>query len=188
MTRLLIALSIALLTAGTLLAEISPAAYSNMQNTAAERLTIQVSKVILTPQPNNRTTVLAEATVKSVKSSASGLKPGAAITIRYDVAPLPKGFVGPAPIPPLKEGNECPAYLTKEKDGFVPAARAYSFTKVGEPLQQPEPPPVTNAPATNSPPPEPKKPKKPKETKTLGDSPATPREEKPRTRIQVITE
>ncbi|PTY03464.1 hypothetical protein DB346_06170 [Verrucomicrobia bacterium LW23] len=157
------ALSFHVLAATPLSAEISPAAYSHMQNTAAERLVVHVSKVTVTPLPNNRTSVVAEGTVKEVKKSISGLKEGDPVTIKYDIVPLPKGSVGPSPIPPLQEGKDYPAYLTKEKDFFVPAARAYSFTRVGEPLTLPEPPPATNAPAA-----EPKKPKKNPPQKGVG--------------------
>jgi len=59
------------------------------------------------------------------------LQRGDQITVAYPVAPqLPAGWVGPAPIPTLRLGEQRPAWLSLDPSGrgvFQPAAGGRSF-------------------------------------------------------------
>jgi hypothetical protein len=71
--------------------------------------------------------VVVKARVTSVVRSASGLRPGMAIEIRYSSTRHCEGWAGPRPIPVLDEDQRVFAYLRKAGSGYVPAARGASF-------------------------------------------------------------
>lgn len=133
-------------------AEIEARYYANGQAQASEHLEIKVKKVeaslcLFNACDRQAQTVTAEVT--AVVQSASGLKPGAVITIKYDHDLPDRGWKGPRPIRVLEEGEATPAFLNKGPgDTYAPAARGASFqAKIPpEPLYD-EPAPKPEAPA-----------------------------------------
>jgi hypothetical protein len=110
-------------------AEIEPSAYAKMQDTAGEALQIEVLKVhgLARRGPDEESHFTVTAKVVCVARSASGLRPGAPITIGYStVLKRPWGWVGAAPIDMLKPGVYV-AYLDKSDAIYTPAARSRSF-------------------------------------------------------------
>jgi len=65
-----------------------------------------------------------------VARSASGLKPGMTITIRYSTILNRGRMVGGSPLPVLAPGLY-PAYLTRAGEVFSPAAGGFSFAMGG---------------------------------------------------------
>jgi hypothetical protein len=118
-------------------AEIEPKYYRAWQNKAPEVLTIRVGEVkpVVTTEPHRsgdgliiRTRVDAEATVEKVERSASGLKPGDVIRIRYTTMRADPPIVGPRPLPVLRRGETYPAFLLGVSQGlYAPAAKGASF-------------------------------------------------------------
>jgi hypothetical protein len=111
-------------------AELPPSAYVSMQKDAPEAVQIEVlrvdGQVNLGPEEQSNLTVFAK--VVCIGRSASGLKPGDAITIVYStVLKRSFGWVGPRPLPVLKAG-QYPAFLARQGAQFVPAAQGYSFS------------------------------------------------------------
>lgn len=119
------------------LAEIEPKYYREWQAKAPEVLQIRVDEVhpvvtserLLTGDDMLiRTRVDAEATVEAVKRSASGLRPGDKIHIRYVSTRAEPPMPGPRPIPVLKPGKSYPAFLLGVSKGlYAPAAKGASF-------------------------------------------------------------
>ncbi len=113
-------------------AELPPSAYQERQQAAPEFLVIVVQKV-WTRQEWGRTLVTLNARVKQVRRTTSKLKPGQLIRIRYTRERRNTPMVGPGPIPILRAGQSCPAFLEfdglpRGKNGFyAPVAGAYSF-------------------------------------------------------------
>ena len=124
MKRLLLFLFLGSLPA---IAELAPPAYLALQAKAPEVIEIHVDKVKrgLWISPGEVVT----ATVKKVSKTASKLKVGDVIKIRYRHVKL-KG-AGPSPIPLLTKNETYPAWLRKNEGGhYEPAARGYSFRAV----------------------------------------------------------
>src|SRR5687768_15984580 len=100
-------------------AMINPTYYLGWQESAAEALTIEVTEVTAPiPQARGRdllpVTVDATAKVMAVTRSASGLKPGDVLRIRYDTEVRASDDVIItcfAPVPILKNGSTVPAFL-----------------------------------------------------------------------------
>lgn len=119
---------------GLLYAEIHPRYYYEDQQSSEEDITIEVIDVdkeccIFC----RRQGVEIEAKVLEVKKSKTGLKKNDTIRIKYERFHPPAGWVGPRPMPLLKEGNTYPAFIFK-KDGFYrPSARGFSFTRLENP-------------------------------------------------------
>jgi hypothetical protein len=112
-----------------LFAELPPDAYRKMQDNAPEYLEIQIFKV---NKKNDLITV--DARIDKVFRTECSLKPGVAITIKYEHIRSKLFIPGPRPIPILKKGKTYPAFLKKEKgkDFFSPAARGASFDPLVE--------------------------------------------------------
>jgi len=118
-------------------AEIEPKYYRAWQDKAPEVLTIRIDAVkpIVTTQPHRsgdglmiHTRVEAEAVVESVTRSASGLKPGDSIRIKYTSTRADPPMTGPRPLPVLKRGETYPAFLLGVSKGlYAPAAKGASF-------------------------------------------------------------
>jgi hypothetical protein len=118
----------------TLHAELSPDHYRRLQAEAPESLVLLIGKVDtqsgLAPE-GLAIDVTVTAQVKQVLRSRSGLKPGATITIRYQVllpaTPLP----GPSQPPVVGKGETKPAFL-KPGDGsaLTLAAGGKSFEQL----------------------------------------------------------
>lgn len=122
-----------MLFAGSVSAAINPVEYARMQRAAPEQLVIEVLLVHTHREWffSRTRTVSVTAQVVSTTRSARGLAEGDRITIEYtNFRPKP-GWVGPRPLPVLKEGTICPAFLIwdDEEDQFIPAARGYSFDR-----------------------------------------------------------
>ena len=129
MKRLLIILSVIGFTA-LVQAELPPKAYLQMQAGAAEVIEIKVEAV--KHQHLFRKQEFVSAVVTGVIKSASKLKAGDKIEIKYRHVPLGNA-VGPSPIPKLDKGKPYPAWLKKSEEGYYePAARGMSFKKIGK--------------------------------------------------------
>ena len=72
------------------------------------------------------------ADVQKVARTATGLKRGATIKIRYTKRVPDQPMPGPSEVPTLKKGQLCPAFLARAKDAhtYAPAAGGYSFKTV----------------------------------------------------------
>ena len=106
-------------------AVINPDLLRKRQDKAPEKLVIDVHHVAVEKDGRDRH-VTAEATVKFVRESLSGLKKGQRITVQYTARRLHRKAVGPIPIPILSKGPTG-AFLAKSKDGYRTAARHMSF-------------------------------------------------------------
>jgi hypothetical protein len=116
-------------------AELPPHVYRDMQARSPERLTIKVKSVKAEErdEPERKlTAVTAEAEVTAVERTASQLKPGQLIRIRYTHSDYKQPIAGPSQVPILREGETYPAFLSKNKDAdtYAPAAGGYSFQVV----------------------------------------------------------
>lgn len=117
------------------LAELPPYVYRDMQAKSPERLTIKVKSVKTQErdEPDRRLIdVTVEAEVTEVARTASRLKPGQSIRIRYTHSDFKQPMAGPSQVPILREGETYPAFLGKDKggDAYAPAAGGYSFQVV----------------------------------------------------------
>jgi hypothetical protein len=113
------------------LAALPPGSYEKLKAGAPEKLKIKILDVEKSGKdPQLKVTFTAE--VLAVERSATGLKPGAKITIQsYHWA---KSYVGPSNPPVLAEGWIGTAYLNKQKaqgagQTYAPAAYGDSFEK-----------------------------------------------------------
>jgi hypothetical protein len=118
--------------------ELSPQAYYDMQQSAPENLFIRVKSSNVDSEDAGKKFIRVEADVKKVVRSASGLKEGQRITIRYEKRALKTGLIGPHPIPDLADGSEVPAYLKHVTNGhyynpeyYEPVAKGCSFQTIG---------------------------------------------------------
>jgi len=108
--------------------ELPPSVYLDLQKKSPEKIEIRVDGV--KHQNLFRRQEIVSATVMKVIQSASFLKVGDKIEIRYRHVSL-KGAAGPSPIPRLKRGESYPAWLKKGQDGiYVPFSRGKSFSQV----------------------------------------------------------
>ncbi len=117
------------------LAELPPAVYKDMQAKSPERLTIRVKSVQTQERDEAErkiVAVTAEAEVLEVGRTASELKPGQTIRIRYVRTEYKEPIAGPSQVPILREGETYPAFLSRNKEGdtYAPAAGGYSFEVV----------------------------------------------------------
>jgi hypothetical protein len=120
---------------GTSRGELPPWVYKERQEKATEALVIKVRSATRTEKVEKEGKTInwkIEAEVEKVERSATRLKPGAVIEIRYVQHTYFQPMVGPSEIPALREGERCPAYLDGGKEGkvYAPAAGGYSFTKL----------------------------------------------------------
>ena len=118
---------------GTGRGELPPWVYKERQDKAPESLVIKVRSVTRAEKPEKEGKTIdfkIEAEVEKVERSATRLKPGAVIEIRYIQRTYFQPMAGPSEIPALREGQTCPAYLDGGKEGkvYAPAAGGYSFT------------------------------------------------------------
>ena len=113
-------------------AELPPGSYDKLRAEAQEALTGEVLSVETKELEVGKTEVVAEMKVTAVKRSKADLKKGDTLTVKYvhiDSTKL-KGFAGPRPVPILKKGETCTAFLNKKDDEetYEPAAYGESFT------------------------------------------------------------
>jgi hypothetical protein len=114
--------------------ELPPSVYKDLQANSPEALTILVEGVRVSSTQGKTATKLeitAEARVETIQRSASGLKPGDVIRIRYvhrdNKPPLP----GPSEPEILTKNRIYPAFLIRsEKEVYTTAAGGYSFRPV----------------------------------------------------------
>ena len=116
-------------------AELPPYVYKDMQAKSPERLTIKVKSVKTEERDESERkliAVTAEAEVVEVERTASELKAGQTIRIRYTHTDYKQPIAGPSQVPILREGETYPAFLSKSKEGdtYSPAAGGYSFEVV----------------------------------------------------------
>jgi len=114
-------------------AELPPSAYKERQDKAPEVLVIKVKSVKTSESTEPRAKVTeftVEAEVGKVERSATKLAPGVIIKIVYSRREHSQPIAGPSEVPALKEGQVCPAYLSREGDIYSPAAGGYSFETV----------------------------------------------------------
>ncbi len=112
-------------------AELSPAAYQEMQDAAPEQVVLKVTSVKLTPGKDGQQ-VDAQATVVDVPRTATKLKTGDTLSLSYAHSQLPTGMVGPGPVPIVAENTTYTAYLEggPPPAPYMPAARSHSFIAV----------------------------------------------------------
>jgi hypothetical protein len=114
-------------------AELSTSHYRQLQTEAPEAIQVTVEQVetkVTLGKDGTATEVTATAIVQSVTRSASGLKPAAKITIRYNVVRPVVPMPGPSPLPVLTQGPTV-AFLKKDAEGnYRPAAYGMSFTRL----------------------------------------------------------
>jgi hypothetical protein len=114
-------------------AELPPWVYKERQDKAPEALVIKVRSVKgrETKQPNAKVTEFTvEAEVEKVERSATKLTPGVLIKIVYSRTEYSQPIAGPSEPSTLREGQVCPAFLSREGEIYVPAAGGYSFDTV----------------------------------------------------------
>jgi len=116
-------------------AELPPYVYKERQQKAPESLVIKVRSVKTreTDEPRRvRVDVEVEARVERVVRSKTGLRVGDAIRISYVHSRHKEPIAGPSEVPILEEGEEYPAYLSRDGRAkrYVPAAGGYSFREV----------------------------------------------------------
>ena len=133
--QFLLAAALTIGVSASALAELPPYVYRDMQAKSPERLTIKVKSVKTEErdEPERKLiSVTAEAEVTAVERTASQLKPGRAIRIRYTRSDYKQPIAGPSQVPILREGETYPAFLSKNKEGdaYAPAAGGYSFQVV----------------------------------------------------------
>lgn len=120
-------------------AEMPPSAYLSFQQNATEALEVEITSVQQSRLETKEmviTSVVLAAQVLKVKRSATRLKAGTVITIKYDhrESKIP-GWVGPSAIPILHKGDQCPAYLRLMNENppvYEAAAGGYTFRTVKE--------------------------------------------------------
>jgi hypothetical protein len=130
--KLLLACGALVCLSASVFAELPPYVYRDMQAKAPERLTIKVKSVKTEErdEPGRKLiAVTAEAEVVAVERTATELKPGRTISIRYTHTDYKQPIAGPSQVPVLREGETRPAFLRKHKDAetYAPAAGGYSF-------------------------------------------------------------
>ncbi len=118
-------------------AELPPYVYRDMQAKSPERLTVKVKsvKTVERDEPERKLVdVTVEAEVTAVERTASELKAGQTIRIRYTHTDYKQPMAGPSQVPILREGETYPAFLGKNKEGdtYAPAAGGYSFEVVAQ--------------------------------------------------------
>ena len=114
-------------------AELPPSAYKEWQEKAPEALVIKVQSVRkreTTGEKWKQIEFTVKAEVQKVERSATRMAPGATIEIRYSLRHYSQPIVGPSEVPALKEGQVCPAYLSRDGKTYSPVAGGYSFETV----------------------------------------------------------
>lgn len=111
--------------------ELPPEAYIAMQKKAPEFLRIRVLDVktrIAKLHDRTDTFVELSAKVEKVMRSATKLKPGQKIAIRYTVTEHTPPWAGPGLVPIPKKAARSVAYLAKARQGaYEPAAGRYTY-------------------------------------------------------------
>jgi hypothetical protein len=113
-------------------AELPPWAYKERQEKAPEALVIKVRSVSqreTTEEKWKQIEFTVKAEVQKVERSATKLTPGT-IEIQYSQRHYSQPMVGPSEVPALKEGQVCPAYLSRDGKTYSPAAGGHSFETV----------------------------------------------------------
>lgn len=117
----------------SVVAELPPMAYQEMQRTAPEALAIRVLSVKTVarkcPEGTN-IAVTVVARVATVERSASDLRPGMRITIVYKHCRRDRAIFGASEVPILEKGKSCVAFLEQDGAVYHPAAGGFSFHRV----------------------------------------------------------
>ena len=123
-------------------AELPPWVYGAEQRQAPLQLELRVLRVQTLPGPPQAQLEL-QARVLAVRRQGQGaaLRPGDSIRVRYPLPPLrPSGWVGPAPLPLLRAGEQRPAWLAPDPalpGIYRPAAGGRSFGPSLEDVAEP---------------------------------------------------
>jgi hypothetical protein len=136
-----IAIAILLVLAMSVLADLSPDVYKDLQRKAPEALAIQVSSVDVRrsfAKPSSCgffdfeviRNVKVEARVVRVVRSETGVHPGDVVEIEYSSISRCSGWNGPRSIPLLRKGDVVYAFLARRgrTTSFEPAARGATFS------------------------------------------------------------
>lgn len=113
-------------------AELPPDAYRSLQARSPEALTLTIEEVRVARArvPDGQLLrITADAKVDRVRRSKSGLKPGAAIQIKYARLERDRPMPGPSEPEVIVKGRSYPAFLSKEREGsaYTIAAGGFSF-------------------------------------------------------------
>ena len=113
-------------------AELPPDVYKSDQARSPEALMIKVKSVRVVKKKQTwgmRSDIEAEAQVKAVTRSASGLRVGDLIRIKYSHSSYTQPMAGPSEPDILRQGESYPAFLARNaKDGsYALEAGGYSF-------------------------------------------------------------
>jgi len=114
----------------TLLAELPPSVYQESKKHAPEKVILMVNDLVCLSVNTAKTEVKANVRVVAVCHSKSGLKEGDTIMVRYRTFKKQSaGWIGPAPVPLLKQQHLYKAFLKRNKKGdfYLPAAGGRSF-------------------------------------------------------------
>ena len=115
--------------------ELPPDVYKADQAESPEALMIKVKSVAIAKTKQTwgiRSDITADAEVEAVTRSASGLRVGDRIRIKYSHSTYTQPIAGPSEPDILREGRSYPAFLAKSpKDGsYTLEAGGYSFRAV----------------------------------------------------------
>lgn len=137
-----LAIVASLLLAAVARAELPPYVYEEMQAAAGEALRVRVVDVKVTdtvvqtndPGGGRPVDVVAAVDVLAVTRSATGLKPGDRVVVKYlTIADRTRPISGPSLIPVLKAGQETAAWLTRDGDAYAAAAGGATFREGNRP-------------------------------------------------------
>ncbi|MFY8216188.1 MAG: hypothetical protein ACOVMP_06260 [Chthoniobacterales bacterium] len=115
----------------SLVAELPPSAYEQMQKAATDVFRISVLQVLkFETEDPHKTEIRVVADVVKVGRATTKIRAGEIITIRYIVTEHPPMWAGPGEVPVPEQGAEVPAFLTRSGDttDYTPAAGAMTFS------------------------------------------------------------
>ena len=111
-------------------AELPPQVYEELKAKAPEILEVEITRVAINKRDGENLrdiSVFANARVKKVIRSKSGVKVGDQISLRYMTFEVIKlGFVGPGPIAQVAKGKTYRIWFKKAGSNFYDAARGRS--------------------------------------------------------------
>lgn len=113
-------------------AELPPYVYDELKVKAPEVIIVQISKVKSSQLSLNQKEIEAQAKIKEIERSVTGLDINETITIRYTVTAMLDGMVGPSPIIEVEADKVYRAYLRQDDQSasYLPAARGKSLEAV----------------------------------------------------------
>ncbi len=122
------------LTAASLVAELPPSAYEQLQAEAPEVVEIEVQSVRVTKSAKSegmRTEVRALAAIRKVTRTATGLKPGDTVSLNYSRLEFRVPTPGPGQPVLVKKGERYRAFLERaaKSEAYTIAAGGQSFQR-----------------------------------------------------------